>query len=299
MRIFVTGSTGFIGSRVVSNLLAGGHQVTGLVRSEEAARKLTHTGATAQHGTLEDPQSWLCAIEHCDAVIHTAFDHDFSRFVANCEKDRRVIAAMGSVLKGSQRPFIITSGTAMGDDNSGQPAREQNYNPAHPNPRVASEREGNSLLESGIDVRVVRLPQVHNTERQGLISYYVPLAREKDVAAYINEGQNAWCAAHVDDVARLYVKVLEHGESGKRYHAVAEESISSRQIAEVVAVGLGIPTASLKPEQAAEHFGWFAAFASMDLRASGEWTRQQLDWQPTGPGLLDDLGNMDYSVLAQ
>jgi nucleoside-diphosphate-sugar epimerase len=298
MRIFVTGATGFIGSRVVSNLLAGGHQVTGLVRSDKAASKLTYAGATAQFGSLEDPQSWLRAIENCDAVIHTAFDHDFNHFVANCEKDRRVIAAIGSVLKGSQRPFIITSGTAMGDDDSGQPAREQNFNPAHPNPRVASELEGQILLEQGIDVRVVRLPQVHNTERQGLISYYIPQAKEKGVAAYINEGRNAWCAANVDDVANLYVKVLEHGESGKRYHAVAEESISSRQIADVVAKGLGVPTASLKQEQAAEHFGWFAAFASMDLRASGEWTRQQLNWQPSGAGLLDDLRNMDYSALA-
>lgn len=296
MRIFITGATGFIGSRVVSALLARGHQVTGLVRSEEAAQQLNDKSATAQRGTLEDPQAWIAGIDQCDAVIHTAFDHDFSRFVENCEKDRRVIRAIGSVLQGSQRPLLITSGTGMGDDGSGQPALEQNFNPAHPNPRVASELEGTKLLESGIDLRVVRLPQVHNTERQGLISYYIALAREKGAAAYIGGGENAWCAAHVDDVAGLYVKVLEQGERGKRYHAVAEESIASRLIAETVATGLGIPAVSLKPDQAAEHFGWFAAFARLDLRASGAWTRQQLNWQPKGPGLIADLSRVNYST---
>lgn len=296
MRIFITGATGFIGSRVVSALLARGHQVTGLVRSEEAAQRLKDKGATAQRGTLEDPQAWIAGIDQCDAVIHTAFDHDFSRFVENCEKDRRVIRAIGSVLQGSQRPLLITSGTGMGDDGGGQPALEQNFNPTHPNPRVASEMEGIKLLESGIDLRVVRLPQVHNTERQGLISYYIALAREKGAAAYIGGGENAWCAAHVDDVAGLYVKVLEQGERGKRYHAVAEESIASRLIAETVAAGLGIPAVSLKPDQAAEHFGWFAAFARLDLRASGAWTRQQLNWQPNGPGLIADLSRVNYST---
>ena len=296
MRIFITGATGFIGSRVVSALLARGHQVTGLVRSEEAAQRLKDKGATAQRGTLEDPQAWIAGIDQCDAVIHTAFDHDFSRFVENCEKDRRVIRAIGSVLQGSQRPLLITSGTGMGDDGGGQPALEQNFNPTHPNPRVASEMEGIKLLESGIDLRVVRLPQVHNTERQGLISYYIALAREKGAEAYIGGGENAWCAAHVDDVAGLYVKVLEQGERGKRYHAVAEESIASRLIAETVAAGLGIPAVSLKPDQAAEHFGWFAAFARLDLRASGAWTRQQLNWQPKGPGLIADLSRVNYST---
>jgi Nucleoside-diphosphate-sugar epimerases len=298
MRVFVTGASGFIGSRVVTNLLKKGHQVTGLVRSAEAATVLAAKGAAAQQGTLEDPQVWLAGIADCDAVIHTAFDHDFSHFIANCEKDRRVIAAMGSVLKGTDKPLIITSGTGMGDDESGKPALESHFNPAHGNPRVASELEGNRLLENGIDVRVMRLPQVHDTKRQGLISYSIPLAKEKGVAAYINDGNNSWSAAHVDDVAELYVKVLENGERGKRYHAVAEESIPSRQIAEIVAQGLGISARSIKPEQAAEHFGWFSTFASMDLRASGEWTRQRLNWQPTGPTLLEDLRGMDYQNLA-
>lgn len=297
MRVFVTGATGFIGSRVMAILLNKGHQVTGLVRSEDAAAKLTAMGAQAQRGTLEDPQAWVSGIEGCDAVIHTAFDHDFNRFVANCEKDKQVIAAIGSVLQGTDRPLIITSGTGMGDNHDGKGAFETHFNPNDPNPRVASELEGNRLLDEGVDVRVMRLPQVHNPERQGLISYYIPLAQQKGVAAYINTGSNVWAAAHVDDVAELYVKVLEHGERGKRYHAVAEESIPSRQIAEAVAQGLGIPARSIKPEESESQFGWFSIFASMDLRASGEWTRQQMNWQPKGPTLLDDLKQMDYSAV--
>ncbi|MRS15928.1 NAD(P)H-binding protein [Enterobacteriaceae bacterium RIT691] len=292
MRVFVTGATGFIGSRVTAILLNKGHQVTGLVRSEEAAAKLAAMGAQAQRGTLEDPEAWIAGIEACDAVIHTAFDHDFSHFVANCEKDKQVIAAIGSVLQGSQRPLIITSGTGMGDNHDGKGAYESHFNPDDPNPRVASELEGNRLLDAGVDVRVMRLPQVHDTERQGLISYYIALAQQKGVAAYINEGRNVWAAAHVDDVAALYVNVLEHGERGKRYHAVAEESIPSREVAEVVAQRLGIAARSIKPEESETHFGWFSIFASMDLRSSGEWTRQQLNWQPKGPGLIADLQAM-------
>lgn len=295
MNIFVTGANGFIGSRVVSDLLANGHQVTGLVRSDTSAQALEAKGASSQRGTLEEPQTWVNALEHCDGVIHTAFDHDFNHFVANCEKDRQVISAMGAVLQGSQRPLIITSGTAMGHNGDDELAREAIFNAAHPNPRVASELEGNRQLDAGIDVRVVRLPQVHDTVRQGLITYYIALAREKGVAAYINDGANCFAATHVSDVAQLYVSVLENGECGARYHAAAEQGVSLRQIAEVVANGLGVSTTSLPPEASAAHFGWFAIFAGSDLRASSEWTRHQLNWQPKGPGLLDDLRAMDYS----
>ncbi|OPA86342.1 NAD-dependent dehydratase [Pseudomonas fluorescens] len=298
MRIFVTGANGFIGSRVVSELLADGYQVTGLVRSDASAQALEAKGAQAQRGTLEDPQAWVNALEHCDGVIHTAFDHDFNHFVANCEKDRRVISAMGAVLEGSQRPLIITSATGMGHNGDDDLAREAIFNAAHPHPRVASELEGNRQLDAGIDVRVVRLPQVHDTVRQGLITYYVALAREKGVAAYINDGANCFSAAHVSDVAKLYVSVLENGERGARYNAVAEQGVSARQIAEVVAEGLGVSTTSLQPEASAAHFGWFAMFAAVDLRASSEWTRHQLNWQPNAPGLLDDLRAMDYSNVA-
>lgn len=294
MRIFLTGATGFIGSRILNELLAAGHQVTGLARSEASALALQTAGADVQYGTLEEPRSLLEAVTRCDAVIHTAFDHDFSRFVENCEKDQRIILAIGAALQGSRRPLIITSGTAMGDIGNGLPASEMHFNPAHPNPRAASERAGNQLLDAGVDVRVVRLPQVHDTTRQGLLTYYIAHAAEKGVVAVVGDGNNCWSAAHISDVTALYLRVLEQGLAGRRYHAVAEEAIPSLRIAEVVAEKLHLPLQSLSADRAAAHFGWFAAFARMDLRATSVWTRQQLNWQPTGPGLLDDLRHLNY-----
>ncbi|MEX0518767.1 SDR family oxidoreductase [Raoultella planticola] len=294
MRIFLTGATGFIGSRILNELLAAGHQVTGLARSEASALALQTAGADVQYGTLEEPRSLLEAVTRCDAVIHTAFDHDFSRFVENCEKDQRIILAIGAALQGSRRPLIITSGTAMGDIGNGLPASEMHFNPAHPNPRAASERAGNQLLDAGVDVRVVRLPQVHDTTRQGLLTYYIAHAAEKGVVAVVGDGNNCWSAAHISDVTALYLRVLEQGLAGRRYHAVAEEAIPSLRIAEVVADKLHLPLQSLSADRAAAHFGWFAAFAGMDLRATSVWTRQQLNWQPTGPGLLDDLRHLNH-----
>ncbi|HEY0211813.1 SDR family oxidoreductase [Acerihabitans sp.] len=298
MRVFLTGATGFIGSRIVPELLAAGHQVLGLTRSDAGARTLEATGVQAHRGTLEDPESLSAAAAGADAVIHTAFDHDFSNFVANCEKDRRVINALGAALKGSDRPLIITSGTGMGDAGQGRPATEDVFNANHPNPRVASELAGNELLRAGIDVRVVRLPQVHDTFRQGLISTFIEISRERGVAAYIGEGANRWPAAHVLDVAKLYGLVLAKGRKGARYHAVAEEGIPARTIAELVAAGLGVPAISLSAGDAAQHFGWFNIFAGLDMRASGAWTRAQLGWEPTGPSLIEDLKHMDYRAGA-
>jgi len=298
MRVFLTGATGFVGSHILPELLAAGHQVLGLARSDDGARAVAEAGAEAHRGTLEDLDSLRSGASQADAVIHTAFDHDFSRFVENCEKDRRAIAAMGSVLKGSDRPFIISSGTGMGDAGPGHPAREDLFNIDHPNPRSASEQAGHALLEAGLDVRVMRLPQVHDTVKQGLISPFIEQSREKGVAAYVGDGANRWPAAHVLDVAKLYALALDRGLKGARYHAVAEEGISARTIAETVAVGLGIPTVSLSPEEAPAHFGWFAMFASLDMLASSEWTRTQLGWTPTGPGMIADLQAMDYTKTA-
>ena len=298
MHVFLTGATGFIGSRIVPELLAAGHQVLGLARSDAGARSLAAAGAQAHRGDLEDLPGLCAGAARADAVIHTAFDHDFANFVANCEKDRRVIKALGATLKGSDRPLVITSGTGMGDAGSGRLATEDVFNADHPNPRVGSELEGNAMLEAGIDVRVVRLPQVHDTVRQGLISPFIAISRERGVAAYVGDGANRWPAAHVLDVARLYGLVLDKGRRGARYHAVAEEGIPARDIVEVVGAGLGIPVVSLSPEEARTHFGWFAMFANLDLRASGAWTREQLGWAPTGPGLIADLEAMDYSLPA-
>ncbi|QWT19708.1 SDR family oxidoreductase [Bacillus sp. NP157] len=296
MRIFLTGATGFIGSRIVPELLAAGHQVLGMTRSESGARALAAAGAEAHQATLEDLDSLRAGAEGVDAVIHTAFDHDFSNFVANCEKDRRVIGALGSVLKGSQRPLLITSGTGLGMGADHQPAREQIVNLDHPNPRVASEMAGNALLDAGVNLSVVRLPQVHDPVKQGLVSPFIDQSRAKGLVAYVGDGNNRWPAAHVDDVARLYRLAIEKAEVGARYHAVDEEGVSARDIATVVAEGLGLPLRSIAPEEAAAHFGWLSIFAALDMPASSAWTRDYLGWTPTGPSLLEDLRRMDYTA---
>lgn len=294
MRIFLTGATGFIGSRIVPELLAAGHHVIGMTRSDEGARSLATAGVEVHHGQLEDLESLRAGATKAEAVIHTAFDHDFSRFVANCEKDRQAILAMGSVLAGSNRPLLITSGTGMGSS-AGRPATEDVFNTTHPNPRSASEIAGAEMLAAGVAVSVVRLPQVHDTKRQGLITPLIDVARAKGVSAYVGTGDNRWPAAHVLDVARLYRLAIEQCEPGTRYHAVAEEGIAVRQIAETIGAGLGVPVQSIPPEEAAEHFGWMAGFVSLDLPASSAWTREVLGWHPKGPGLMEDLAQMDYS----
>ena len=297
MRIFLTGATGFIGSRIVPELLAAGHRVLGMTRSDEGAHALASAGAEVHRGHLEDLDSLRSGAAKADAVIHTAFDHDFSNFVANCEKDRQAIKAMGSALAGSGRPLLITSGTGMGCVMPGRPATEDVFNTEHPNPRSASEIAGAQMLAEGVAVSVVRLPQVHDTMKQGLISPLIAIARAKGVSAYVGEGLNRWPAAHVLDVARLYRLAIEKCEPGARYHAVAEEGIRVRDIAEVIGAGLGVPVRSISPSDAGDHFGWLAGFVGMDLLASSAWTREVLEWLPSGPSLLDDLGRMDYSAV--
>src|SRR5882757_3881585 len=241
MRVFVTGATGFIGSAIVPELINAGHQVLGLTRSEAGAQSLIAAGAEVHRGNIEDLESLRSGAAKSDGVIHTAFNHDFSKFVQNCENDRRAIEAMGDVLVGSDRPLIITSGTGMGNPGPGQPATEDHFDPNHPNPRKASEVAGAAVADRGVNVSVVRLPQVHDTVKQGLITYAVQLAREKGVSAYIGDGSNRWPAAHVLDAARLYRLALEKAEAGSRYHAVAEQGVAIRDIAEVIGRGLKVP----------------------------------------------------------
>ena len=295
MRVFLTGVTGFIGSRIVPELIDAGHQVLGLTRSDAGARWLEQVGAEAHRGTLEDPDSLASGAAKADAVIHTAFDHDFSRFVENCEKDQRVIEAMGVALAGSDRPLIITSGTGMGSAGPGLPATENVLDRNNPNPRRLSELTGEEVARKGVSVAVVRLPQVHDTVKQGLISPAIEIARQKGVSAYVGNGVNRWPAAHVTDVARLYRLALDKHEAGARWHAVAEEGVPVREIAVVIGAGLGVPVKSLFPDEAAEHFGWLGAFAGMDLPASSALTRDRLGWRPNGPGIIEDLRNMEYS----
>jgi nucleoside-diphosphate-sugar epimerase len=298
MRVFLTGATGFIGSRIVPELLAAGHEVLGLTRSDAGARSLEAAGAQVHRGDLEHPDTLRAGADQADAVIHTAFDHDFSNFLTNCEKDRRAIEAMGEVLKGSDRPLLITSGTGIGNPEAGGPATEDVLNRNHPNPRAASELAGQILLDAGVNLVSMRLPQVHDTVKQGLVSPFIELSKAKGAVAYIGEGLNRWPAAHVLDVAKLYVLAVERSAPGARYHAVAEEGIPVRDIAEVVGAGLSLPVVSLTPEEAPAHFGWLAMFAGLDLPASSAKTRELLGWTPTGPGMIEDLKAMDYSLVA-
>ena len=295
MRVFVTGATGFIGSAIVPELINAGHQVLGLTRSDAGAQSLEAAGAEVHRGNLEDLESLSSGAAKSDGVIHCAFDHTFSDFVAICEKDRRAIEALGSALVGSARPLLITSGTGMGSAAPGQPATEDHFDPNHPNPRRSSELAGVSVAARGVNVSVMRLPQVHNTVKQGLVSYAVAIAREKGVSAYVGDGLNRWPAAHVLDVARLYRLALEKAEPGARYHAVAEEGVPVRNIAEVLGRGLKVPVVALSPEEAPAHFGWLAPFAGWDMPASSALTQKKLGWHPTGPGLITDLEHMRYS----
>ena len=295
MRVFLTGATGFIGSAIVPELIQAGHQVLGLTRSEAGAQALTDAGAEVHRGDLEDMDSLRSGAAMSDGVIHCAFNHDFSNFVANCELDRRVIGTLGDALVGSDRPLLITSGTGFGGGAPGQPAVEDNVDFSHPNPRKASEEAGISVAERGVNVSVVRLPQVHDPRKQGLITPLIQVAREKGVSAYVGGGLNRWPAAHVSDVARLYVLALEKQEAGSRYHAVAEEGVPARDIAEVIGRGLKVPAVSLSPEEAPAHFGWLSMFVGLDMPASSAQTQERLGWHPTGPVLIADLERMQYS----
>jgi nucleoside-diphosphate-sugar epimerase len=295
MRVFVTGATGFIGSRLIRELIDAGNQVLGMARSDAGAESLRAAGAQVHRGDLEDLESLRSGAAAADAVIHTAFIHDFSKFQENCDIDRRAIEALGSELAGSDRPLVITSGTGMGNAVPGQPATEENFNSNHPNPRISSELAGISVADRGVNVSVVRLPQVHDTVKQGLITYAIQVSREKGVSAYVGDGLNRWPAAHVLDVARLYRLALEKQKAGSRYHAVAEEGVTVRDIAEVIGRGLKVPVVSMSIEEAGRHFGWLAAFVGWDIPASSAQTREKLGWNPTGPGLLTDLENMRYS----
>jgi nucleoside-diphosphate-sugar epimerase len=294
MRVFVTGATGFIGTAVVPELIRHGHQVLGLARSEAGAKALTAAGAKPFHGSLEDLESLRNGAKDSDAVIHLAFIHDFSKFKENCEIDQRAIEALGSVLAGSDRPLIVTSGVA-GLAGPGQVATEDSVLPENsPLPRVS---EQIALTMKGVRASVMRLSQIHDPMKQGLVPYVTKLAKERGVSAYIGEGANRWAAAHISDTARLYRLALEKHEAGAKYHAVAEEGVPMRQIAEAIARGLGVPVKSIRPEDAGAHFGWLAMFAGNDLAASSAITREKLGWNPTGPGLIADLEAMDYSQV--
>jgi nucleoside-diphosphate-sugar epimerase len=288
MRVFVTGATGFIGTAVVQDLIRAGHQVLGLSRSEVGAAALAAAGAQVHRGHLEDLESLRSGAAMSDGVIHTAFMHDFSKFKENCELDRRAIEAIGSALAGSDRPLVVTSGTLL--VKPGQLATEDTPAPNDPSiPRV-SEQTALALMPKGVRVSIVRLPQVHDRDKAGLVSFLIAAAREKGVSAYIGAGQNRWSAVHRLDVPPIYRLALEKALAGATYHAVAEEGVPLREIAEAIGRGLKIPVVSKSGDDATSHFGWLSIFAGLDGPASSALTRQRLGWRPAqSTGLIADL----------
>jgi nucleoside-diphosphate-sugar epimerase len=288
MRVFVTGATGFIGSIVVEDLIHAGHQVLGLSRSDAGAKFLTDAGAEVHRGDIYDLESLRSGAAKADGVIHCAFDHDFRKFVETCETDRKVIEALGAELAGSKRHLVITSGT--GRSASGQPRTEEDpLIPSSIFPRGASEEAAESILAKGVSVSVIRLPQVHDPFKQGLITPLIAVARQKGVSAYVDEGTNRWPAAHRLDAAALYRLALEKAVAGARYNAVGEEGIPLRAIAESIGRGLKIPVVSVSPEKVGEHFGWLSMVVGVDMPASSVLTQQRLGWKPGHVGLIADL----------
>src|SRR5271163_1116570 len=294
MKVFVTGATGFIGSAIVPEFINAGHQVLGLARSDAGANFLAAAGAQVLRGDLQDLESLRSGAANSDGVIHCAFIHDWSKFQENCEIDRRAIEALGAVLEGSDRPLLVTSGLALLAKNRLATEDDAPVPTSASYPR-ASEATAVSLMARGVNVSVVRLPQVHDTVKQGLITYAIEVARQKGVSAYSGDGSSRWAAAHVLDTARLYRLALEKHESGARYHAVAEEGVLFRDIAEAIGRGLKVPVVAMSPEEAAAHFGWLGRFAGLNLTASSALTQERLGWHPTGPGLIADLEQMRYS----
>jgi nucleoside-diphosphate-sugar epimerase len=297
MRVFVTGATGFIGSHIIPELLEGGHRVLGLARSDAGARQLEAAGVDVHHGDLEEPETLAKGAAAADAVIHCAFDHNFENFLENTRKDERNIAAIGAALEGTQKPILITSGVGIGTPVHGGAATEDVLNPRHANPRIATELAGAALIGRRIDVRTIRLPQVHDTTKAGLITPLIAEARRAGAVAYLGEGQARWSAAHVSDVAKLYVLALEKGEPGARYHASVEEGVTARAIAEAIGKGTGLAVRSVTRDEVEHYFGWMAPFAGLDMTASNAWTCARLGWKPKGPDLLTDLAAMDYAAL--
>lgn len=288
MRVFVTGATGFLGFAIVPDLLNAGHQVLGLARSDAGARSLSEIGAEVHRGDLEDLESLRRGAAMSDGVIHAGFNHDFSKFAESSEADRRAIEVIGEALGGSNRPLVVTAGVPS---NPGRLTSEDDASPSPEGgyPRV-SEQTAMATVAQGVRASVVRLPQVHNRDKHGLASYLIDFAREKGVSAYVGAGLNRWSAVHRLDAAPVFRLALEKGSAGARYHAVAEEGMPFREVAEAIGRGLKIPVVALSPDEAPGHFGGLAFAAGIDNPASSTLTQQRLGWRPwEEQGFVADL----------
>jgi nucleoside-diphosphate-sugar epimerase len=292
MRVFVTGAAGFIGTATTKELLANGHEVIGLARNDANVETIEGLGAKAHRGSLEDLDSLKSAAKDADGVIHLAFIHDFSKFVENGQIDARAIEAMGSVLEGTGKPLIVTSGVGM--LSPGEMATEDMMRHQPGMPRM-SEAAAFAFNDRGVRTMAVRLPQVHGGDgKAGFVGYLFNVARDKGVSAYVGDGSNRWSAAHRNDVARVYRLALEKGQTGKAYHAVGDGEVPVRELADVFAKILNVPTRALTQEQAAEHFGWMAMFAGLDMPASSARTQAELGWKPKEIGVIEDISRQGY-----
>jgi nucleoside-diphosphate-sugar epimerase len=296
MRVFLTGATGFIGSAIVRELIDAGHQVLGLARSDAGAKSLTAAGAQAHRGTLEDLESLRNGAAAADGVIHTAFIHDFNNYGPAAEADRRAIETLGAELAGSDRPFIVTSGTLLLQRRGPLVIEEDQVNPDFPR----KSEDALAMVSRGVHSIVLRLPpSVHGDGDHGFVPALINIARQKGVSAYIGDGLNHWPAVHRLDAAHLYRLALEKGSAGACYHAIADEGIPVREIAEVIGRRLNLPVVAKSPQEAADHFGWIGRFFAVDSPASSVQTQKQLGWWPTQSSLIADLNGGSYFEVAK
>lgn len=294
MRVFVTGATGFIGTELVRELIAAGHRVRGLTRSNAGVEQLQATGAEVLRGDLTDLDSLRRGATGMDAVVNLAFNHDWSKWAQNGADEVKAIEALGSALAPGKL-LVVTSGIGLTSGAQGHARKETDPPMDSPTIPRRPEQTARAVAAKGVHVAIVRLPQVHDTRKQGLVTMLIQIARDKGVSAYVGNGAARWAAAPLKDVARLYRLAVEKTGSGvTTYHAVEEAGVSLRDVAETLGKGLKLPVVSIPAEKAAEHFGMFGHFATLDMPASSEWTRKTLKWEPNGPGLIEDLENVKY-----
>lgn len=295
MRVFITGASGFVGSAIVQELLQNGHEMLGLVRSDHAVEQLTAAGAASYRGDVNDPAALRHGASTCDAVIHTAFNHDFSQYKANCEADRRVIEILGEALTGTNKPLVITSGIALLHYDRLLTEYDSLSSGSDVVPRAASEEAAHAVAAKGVEVYSVRLPpSVHGEGDHGFVPLIIGMAREKSESAYVCDGNNRWPAVHRSDAAVLYRLIVEKRPALRVLHAIAEEGIPFREIAKVIGEGLGLPTVSKTGDDAVAHFDWFVHFAGLDCTASSKETHKALGWEAKASDLLTDIATAGY-----